>query len=276
MTRGAVATMADLRATARDNAAALRNATRPEPATIPTGTDKPARPDTDPLPDIEYNDPITDAEQVPVATALARVMADVQSIAKKDRRDDPGGKYDFRGVDRVINAVGPALRRHGVLILPARVFDVTYGETRTKSGTVMQECTLKVEWVVIGPSGDRLPVDLQSAGQATDTADKATAKAISVAQRVVFLSALHIPTEDATVDKGPDRGERPQASPNAYRDEIVHPDTSLGRLKTIRGELLRLGLGAHEAVNEVGDSEALVPMIDRIGSERRAAGGDPS
>lgn len=274
--------MSDLRAAASKSAALLRTLGPAEPVPVPAGTDKPthpapAAPDPDELPDIEYDGPLTTADQVPVWVAWARVMTDVQSITKGDLRNDSGGRYVFRGVDRVVNAVGPALRRHGVLVLPTRVFDVAYGEARTTGGKVMQECTLKVEWTVVGPRGDTLPDTLQSAGQATDTADKATAKAVSVAQRVLFLAALHVPTEDPTIDHGPDRGERPQASPAAYRDEIVHPDTSLNRLKTIRGELLRLGLGAHEAMNEVGDSEALVPMIDRVGRERRAAaGGDPS
>jgi ERF superfamily len=225
------------------------------------------------LPDIEYTATPAEVAQVPVHVAWARVMADVQTIVKGDRRDDVGGKYKFRGVDRVVNAVGPALRRHGVLVQPARVFDVVYREARTSKGTLMEDCTLKVEWAVIGPEGDTLPVPLQSAGQANDTGDKATAKAMSVAQRVLFLTALHVPTGDPDIDKGHDRGERPLPAPNDYRDEIVDPATSLGRLKTIRAELLRHGFGAVEVVNEVGDEEGLVPMIDRIGLARRERSG---
>jgi len=46
-------------------------------------------------------------------------------------RGKHGDGFPVRGVDRVVNAVGPALRRHGVLVVPVRVFDVEYKETRT-------------------------------------------------------------------------------------------------------------------------------------------------
>jgi hypothetical protein len=161
------------------------------------------------------------------------------------------------------------------LVLPTRIFDVVYGESRTKSGTIMQECTLKVEWTVYGPMGDVLPVPLQSAGQATDTQDKATAKAVSVAQRVLFLTALHIPTEDPTIDQGHDRGEAPVPRPRDYRDEALHPDTSLGRLRAMRGEVVRHGLRDEVVTNEVGDEETLIELIDRVGRERKGPG-EPS
>ena len=200
-------------------------------------------------------------------------MADVQSIAKGDRRSDPGGNYLFRGVDRVINAVGPALRRHGVLVLPTKVYDVDYRELTTKAGGSMQECTLKVQWTVRGPMGDDLPV-MESAGQANDTADKGTAKAESVAQRVFFLTALQIPTQDPTVDNGHDRGERPKPKAGDYVDEILDPNTSAARLRTIFGEVGKHGLIDVKVRNEHGEDETLRQMLIRIG-ERRAAPATP-
>jgi hypothetical protein len=243
------------------------------PTSAPAGEASPERPAMDmaPLEDVNYDgNTITDAEQVPVAVAWARVMADVQSISKKDRRDDPGGHYDFRGVDRVVNAVGPALRRHGVLVLPTKILAKEYGETRTSKGSVMQECKVTVQWTVIGPGGDTLP-PLESAGEATDTQDKSTAKAISVAQRVLFLTSLQIPTQDPETDRGHERGERPMPKATDYRDEIVHPATSLGRLRTIHGEIQRHGLADTPVVNEVGEDEALGELLARVGRERSGA-----
>ena len=237
----------------------------------------PAGAGVEPLPDIEYTGPIADVEQVPVHVAWARVMADVQSVSKGDRRDDVGGRYNFRGVDRVVNAVGPALRRHGVLVLPTRILSVDYREARTAKGSVMQDCTVRVQWTVRGPAGDDLPA-MESAGQATDTQDKSTAKAISVAQRVLFLASLHIPTQDPDVDRGHERGEVLAAQPNAYRDEITDPRTSLGRLRQIHGELAQHRIAGAMVVNEVGDDEALGKLCLRVGAERKAAtvpdGGD--
>jgi hypothetical protein len=255
----------------------LRAAARSAANGTPPATARPAiessveRPDA--LPDIEYTGDIHDAEKVPVHVAFARVMADVQSIGKVDRRDDSGGRYNFRGVDRVVNAVGPALRRHGVLVLPVRVYDVEYRESKTKSGNTMQDVTLKVQWLVMGPDGDRLPELLESAGQATDTQDKGTSKAISVAQRVLFLAGLHIPTQDPDIDKGHDRGERPMPKATDYRDEALEQGTSQGRLRQMWTEAKRHGLVDQLVENENGDEEKLGALLFRV-SEERKPGGD--
>ena len=226
-----------------------------------------------PLEDISYDgNTITDAQNVPVHVAWARVMADVQSISKGDRRDDVGGRYNFRGVDRVVNAVGPALRRHGVLVLPTRVLSVDYREARTAKGSVMQDCTVRVQWTVLGPAGDALP-PLESAGQATDTQDKSTAKAISVAQRVLFLASLQIPTQDPDVDRGHERGERPMPKAGDYRDEIADPRTSLGRLRQISSELRQHNLAGVLVMNEVGDDERLWDMYSRVVLDRKQPAG---
>jgi hypothetical protein len=233
----------------------------------------PERPtiETGPLEDISYDgNTITDAEQVPVHVAWARVMADVQSISKGDERSDVGGRYMFRGIDRVLNAVGPALRRHGVLLLPTKVLSKEYRETRTANNKPMQECTVTMQWTVMGPKGDTLP-PLESPGEATDTQDKGTSKAVSVAHRVVLIAALNIPTQDPDIDRGHERGERPLPKPGDYRDEILDPSTSVGRLRAIHAELGRHGLAGREVVNEVGDDEQLGAMVQRIGTER--AGG---
>lgn len=262
--------MSDLRTRAAEHA-------RPNGA-APAGEASPERPDLAiaPLEDISYDgNTITDAEQVPVHVAWARVMADVQSISKSDQRNDAGGRYSFRGVDRVVNAVGPALRRHGVLVLPTKIVSKEYGESRTSGGKTMQECTVTVQWTVIGPGGDMLPFPLESAGEATDTQDKSTAKAISVAQRVLFLTSLQIPTQDPETDRGHERGERPLPRAADYRDEIVDPRTSLGRLKAIRGEIQRHRLGEQVVMSETGDDEQLGALLQRIGRERERSGGAP-
>src|SRR3954462_1193588 len=54
-----------------------------------------------------------------VVQALSAVMADVREVRKDQRNTAPGqGGYAFRGIDAVMNAVGPALRVHGVVVMP--------------------------------------------------------------------------------------------------------------------------------------------------------------
>lgn len=227
----------------------------------------------DDLPDIEYTGAIATVDVVPVQVAWSRVMADVQSVDKGDRFDGGGQRYAYRGIDRVLNAVGPALRRHGVLVLPVRT-EPAYRDVTTSKGNKMRECTVTVAYEIRGPAGDVMPA--QSCGEAMDSSDKGTTKACTVAYRNLLITALSIPTRDPRLDPeavNHDRGEQPIPKASDYRDEATHPGTSLGRLRQMRGEITRHGLAGTQVVNEHGDDEPLLTLIDRIGRERSQSGG---
>lgn len=130
-----------------------------------------------------------------VIAALNLVMRDVQAVGKTGRNESQN--FSFRGVDAVVNAVGPALREHGVIVLP-RVLDKTYQTFNTRNGALMHECVLEVEFTFVGPSGDTLVCS--SMGESADSGDKATAKAHSVAYRTALLQALCIPTDEPDPD----------------------------------------------------------------------------
>lgn len=131
-----------------------------------------------------------------VVEALSRVMGDVQAVRKGDRNTQQG--YQFRGIDAVVNAVGPALRTHGVVVLP-QVEDVSYNVVEVgQKKTMMRECTVRVRYTFHGPKGDSL--ECVAVGEAMDSGDKSTPKAMSVAFRVALLQALCIPTDEPDVD----------------------------------------------------------------------------
>jgi hypothetical protein len=131
-----------------------------------------------------------------VHEALAEVMKDVQAVAKKDRNDHQ--KFNFRGIDAVVNAVGPALRKHGVIVLPEvkedRFNTVEVGQKRTQMG----HAVLRVAYTFVGPEGDSLQCVV--AAEAMDSGDKAYPKAMSVAFRTALLQALALPTDEPDPD----------------------------------------------------------------------------
>lgn len=133
-----------------------------------------------------------------VRTAWSRVMEDVQAIGKHQRNDDQ--KYMFRGVDAVMNAVGPVLRKHRVHILPHRLLSVTYRDVRTSRDKPAREVTVQVEYEITGPAGDTMHA--QVPGESMDFGDKGTAKAMSVAYRILLLQGLTIPTDEPEPDAG--------------------------------------------------------------------------
>lgn len=132
---------------------------------------------------------------VTVVEALSAVMGDVQSVGKGDTNTQQG--YKFRGVDAVVNAVGPALRKHRVVVVPV---DVTHSAEHYQSakGTAMKGVTLTVRFRFYGPAGDY--IEATACGESADSGDKAVPKAHSVAYRTLLLQALCIPTDDPEPD----------------------------------------------------------------------------
>jgi hypothetical protein len=134
--------------------------------------------------------------ELSVVAAVSAVMGDVQSVAKDGRNASQG--FNFRGIDAVVNAVGPALRKHGVVVTP-RVLAYTASSYSTSNNKVMHSVTAEVEFTFHGPAGDTLVCS--ALGEAADSGDKATSKAHSVAFRTALLQALCIPTDEPDPDE---------------------------------------------------------------------------
>ena len=132
-----------------------------------------------------------------VHEALSAVMGDVRAVSKSERMSGGGMSYAFRGIDAVVNAVAPSLRRHGVVVMP-QVIDHEVRTVTTSGGKAANHVTVKVRYRFVGPDGDTL--EAVSVGEATDHADKGTAKAMSVALRTCLLQALMLPTDEPDPD----------------------------------------------------------------------------
>lgn len=131
-----------------------------------------------------------------IVQLLTLVMKDVGAVGKDDTNPEQG--FRFRGVDAVVNAASPALRRRGVVVVPT-LMDVTRelvevgGQRRPAVHAVV-----RVRYRFHGPAGDHL--DAVTPGEAIDEGDKAVSKAMSVAFRIALLQALSLPTHDPDPD----------------------------------------------------------------------------
>ena len=134
--------------------------------------------------------------KLPIAQALSEVMKAVGAIAKKDKNTSQG--FNFRGIDSVVNAVSPALQKFGVVVVPSveecEYQTVEIGRNRTAMGHVR----VKVTYTFIGANGDCIEATV--VGEAMDSGDKATAKAMSVAFRTALLQSLALPTDEVDPD----------------------------------------------------------------------------
>jgi len=120
-----------------------------------------------------------------VVQALAAVMEDVRAVGKGERNQQQG--YQFRGIDSLLNAVGPAFRKHGVVAMPM-LEESSWRDVKTNSGKDSREVTVKVRYRFYGPAGDY--IDAVVPGESMDFGDKGAPKAMSVAYRIALIQAL--------------------------------------------------------------------------------------
>lgn len=121
-----------------------------------------------------------------VTAAMSR-----EGLAKGRKNEQQG--YKFRGIDDVYNALSAHLAANKLCILP-RVLDRTVTERPTKSGGVSTYVVLTVAFDLVSAVDGSMHT-ITTMGEAMDTADKATNKAMSAAMKYACLMAFQIPTE---------------------------------------------------------------------------------
>lgn len=156
---------------------------------------------------------------------LGEAMAEIGAVAKSDRNQAQG--FNFRGIDSVVNAVGPVLRKHRVVMLP-EAGEPTIDHYETRNGARMAHVLLPVTFHFYGPQGDS--VTCRVVGEAADAGDKVMSKAHSVAWRVALLECFAIPTDDPDLDgssheRAPARDPEPDWQSLGWRNKTDHETT---------------------------------------------------
>jgi hypothetical protein len=128
-----------------------------------------------------------------VYAAIAAVTAEMSKFGiSKDRRNQQQG-YSFRGIDDVYNALSPMLAEHKLCILP-RIMSRELVERQTAKGGALFYVTVEAEFDFVSAE-DGSKHTIRTFGEAMDSADKATNKAMSAAYKYAAMQAFCIPTE---------------------------------------------------------------------------------
>ena len=125
--------------------------------------------------------------------AINAVMADLAASGiGKDRRNQQQN-FMFRGVDDIYNALSRLLSKHRLCVLPRHI--LRSAEERTaKSGGSLMFVVVEAEFdLVSAVDGSRHVI--RTFGEAMDSGDKATNKAMSAAYKYAMVQAFCIPTE---------------------------------------------------------------------------------
>lgn len=128
-----------------------------------------------------------------VYTAIRAVMHDIgQTGISKNRKNQQQG-YQFRGIDDVYNELNSLLSKHGLIMTP-RILARDVVERQTSKGGALFYVTVEAEFDFISAE-DGTKHTVRTFGEAMDSADKATNKAMSAAYKYAAMMVFCIPTE---------------------------------------------------------------------------------
>jgi hypothetical protein len=136
-----------------------------------------------------------------VYKAIVAVSLDISKTGIAKNRSNVQQGYKFRGIDDVYNEVAPLLSKHGLCILP-RVLARNVIERQTAKGGMLYYVTVEMEFDFVCAE-DCSVHTVKTFGEAMDSGDKATNKAMSAAYKYAALQVFCIPTEgDNDADAG--------------------------------------------------------------------------
>ena len=132
-------------------------------------------------------------KHIGVYLAISKVMGRMASEGVgKDRKNAMQG-YNFRGIDDMYNALSRPMVDAGLVVLP-RVISRECVERTTAKGGAIFYVTIGCEFDFVAASDGSIHT-VKTFGEAMDSADKATNKAMSAAFKYACMQVFCIPTE---------------------------------------------------------------------------------
>jgi hypothetical protein len=140
-----------------------------------------------------------------VYSAIAEVMGKLAKVGIGKNNKNAQQGYKFRGIDDVYNALSSLLSEAKLMILP-RVLNRSVTERETKNGGALFYVVVDVDFDLVS-AVDGSSHTVHVIGEAMDSGDKATNKAMSAAYKYACMEVFCIPTEgdndaDATTHEG--------------------------------------------------------------------------
>jgi hypothetical protein len=162
-----------------------------------------------------------------VYAAIAAVQGELATVGiAKTRKNSQGSGYMFRGIDDVYGALSPLLAKHSLVVIP-RITTRELVERSSKNGGALFYVTVHAEFDFVSAIDGSIHV-AATFGEAMDSGDKATNKAMSAAYKYAAFMTFAIPTEgdndadSATHEVAPRADPAPPAMiDDDQRDQIM-------------------------------------------------------
>jgi hypothetical protein len=138
-----------------------------------------------------------EAEALPsvkhVHTAIVNITREMSRVGIGKSKENKEQHFKYRGIDDVLNALSPLYAQYGIFISP-NVLERVVVQAKTKSGNDLWKVTVKVAYTVTS-AVDGSEHSCAVYGEAMDSADKATNKAMSAAYKYLAIQLFAIPVE---------------------------------------------------------------------------------
>lgn len=219
--------------------------------------------------------------------AISNVMAEIGAISKEKKNQQQG--FMYRGIDDVYNALQPALVKHKVFVTPF-VENEIREERTNKNGTLMFYTRLEVLYKFYAVDGSF--VETKVIGEAMDSGDKATNKALSIAYKYACFQVFCIPTEEMidpdgeshqvkpkdsargkTQNKQPAQSTTPpktEAEMAAVQEQVANQKIDTVKITVIQKELVRTGV-TEKALLARYNVSSLEDMTEKIFKQAMSA-----
>lgn len=122
---------------------------------------------------------------------MAEVMAGIGWVGKDKKNQQQG--FMFRGIDDVYNVLHGIMAKHQVFTT-SEIVSQERSERSTKNGGVIAFLTCKIRYTFWTVDGSSMTTEV--IGEAMDSGDKASNKAMSVAHKYALLQAFMVPTKE--------------------------------------------------------------------------------
>jgi len=187
--------------------------------------------------------------------AIPKIMDEIGPVGKNKRNEQ--GKFMYRGIDDVMNVLNPAMAKNGVFVVP-EVIRSEYLTRATNKGGTVNVAILTVRFSFFAKDGTY--VTATTMGEAMDSGDKASNKAMAVALKYACFQTFMIPTEEMT-----------QEDPDGYglqEGECSYPlGSQSSKKESIKcdrcGQKVALGNSFQAINNDTGESAMLCEKCAR-------------
>jgi hypothetical protein len=153
-----------------------------------------------------------------IFSLIPKIMAEVGAIEKNSK--NASQNYKFRGIDDVMTAFQPVMARHGVFFVP-EVLSAAQTDRESAKGSALIYTQLTVGFTFYAADGSNVRAVV--VGEAMDSGDKSSNKAMSAALKYALLQTFCVPVEssDDADAHTPELARKQLAKPSSGRKQVL-------------------------------------------------------